>query len=81
MQYALTTNALRPALHPTLRPVLHPALRPCPVPTQVTGKNPIAALQEHLSDPWSTTIFSKAVVVPGQAVQPPCMIPQVGALL
>jgi light-harvesting complex I chlorophyll a/b binding protein 4 len=43
---------------------------------QVTGKNPIAALQEHLSDPWSTTIFSKAVVVPGQAVQPPCMIPQ-----
>jgi hypothetical protein len=45
---------------------------------QVTGKNPIAALQEHLADPMSTTIFSKAVVVPGQAVQPPCMIPQVG---
>jgi len=43
---------------------------------QVTGKNPIAALQEHLADPWATTIFSKAVVVPGQAVQPACMIPQ-----
>jgi len=43
---------------------------------QVTGKNPIAALQEHIADPWATTIFSKAVVVPGQAVQPPCMIPQ-----
>lgn len=48
----------------------------CACVSQVTGKNPIAALQEHLSDPWSTTIFSKAVVVPGQAVQPPCKIPQ-----
>jgi len=42
---------------------------------QVTGKNPIAALQEHIADPWATTIFSKAVVVPGQAVQPECKIP------
>jgi hypothetical protein len=49
----------------------------CPC-AQVTGKNPIAALQEHLADPWGTTIFSKAVVVPGQAVQPEC---KVGALL
>jgi len=43
---------------------------------QVTGKNPIAALQEHLADPMGTTIFSKAVVVPGQVVQPECKIPQ-----
>lgn len=43
---------------------------------QVTGKNPLAALGEHLSDPMNTTIFSKAVVVPGQAVVPACMIPE-----
>jgi light-harvesting complex I chlorophyll a/b binding protein 4 len=42
---------------------------------QVTGKNPIAALQEHLADPLGTTMFSKAVVIPGQAVVPPCAIP------
>ncbi|CAK0756035.1 hypothetical protein CVIRNUC_002420 [Coccomyxa viridis] len=42
---------------------------------QVTGKGPLGALGEHLSDPISTTIFSKAVVVPGQAVQPECKIP------
>jgi len=44
---------------------------------QVTGKGPIAALQEHLADPWGTTIFSKAVVIPGQAVVPACQIPPV----
>jgi hypothetical protein len=43
--------------------------------TQVTGKGPLAALSEHLADPYGTTIFSKAVVVPGQAVAPPCAIP------
>ncbi|KAG1673212.1 hypothetical protein FOA52_013092 [Chlamydomonas sp. UWO 241] len=42
---------------------------------QVTGKGPIAALSEHLADPLNTTIFSKAVVIPGQAVGPACMIP------
>ena len=42
---------------------------------QVTGLNPIAALQQHLADPLGTTMFSKAVVVPGQAVVPPCAIP------
>ncbi|CAL8466832.1 g6368 [Coccomyxa elongata] len=42
---------------------------------QVTGKGPLASLGDHLSDPISTTIFSKAVVVPGQAITPPCMIP------
>ena len=43
---------------------------------QVTGLNPIAALKQHLANPLGTTIFSKAVVVPGQAVVPPCMIPE-----
>eukprot|EP00775_Hariotina_reticulata_P011970 gene11970-12113_t len=42
---------------------------------QVTGKNPLAALGEHIADPFGTTIFSKAAVVPGQAVAPPCKIP------
>jgi len=43
---------------------------------QVTGKGPLGALAEHLADPYGTTIFSKAVVVPGQAVAPPCAIPE-----
>ncbi|KAL4440684.1 hypothetical protein ABPG77_000393 [Micractinium sp. CCAP 211/92] len=43
---------------------------------QVTGLNPLAALSQHLADPLGTTIFSKAVVVPGQAVVPPCAIPE-----
>lgn len=42
---------------------------------QVTGLNPLAALSEHLSDPINTTMFSKAVVIPGQAVVPTCKIP------
>jgi len=42
---------------------------------QVTGKNPLAALSDHLADPWGTTIFSKAAVIPGQAIAPPCAIP------
>ncbi|EFN58886.1 hypothetical protein CHLNCDRAFT_29899 [Chlorella variabilis] len=42
---------------------------------QISGLNPLAALGEHLSDPLNTTIFSKAVVVPGQAIVPPCKIP------
>jgi light-harvesting complex I chlorophyll a/b binding protein 4 len=42
---------------------------------QVTGKGPLAALGEHLNDPINTTIFSKAVVIPGQAVGPTCQIP------
>ena len=33
---------------------------------QVTGKGPLGALGEHLAAPLDTTIFSKAVVVPGQ---------------
>jgi light-harvesting complex I chlorophyll a/b binding protein 4 len=41
---------------------------------QVTGKGPLAALKEHLADPMGTTIFSKAVVTPLQAVQPTCKI-------
>ena len=43
---------------------------------QVTGLNPLAALGQHLADPMNTTIFSKAVIVPGMAVQPACMIPE-----
>jgi light-harvesting complex I chlorophyll a/b binding protein 4 len=42
---------------------------------QTTGKGPLGALAEHLADPWGTTMFSKAVVIPGQAVKPACMIP------
>ena len=42
---------------------------------QTTGKNPLAALSEHLADPWGTTMFSKAAVVPGMAVAPACAIP------
>ena len=41
---------------------------------QVTGLGPIAALQQHLSDPINTTIFSKAAIVPGAISQPPCAI-------
>lgn len=37
---------------------------------QVTGKNPLAALSEHLANPIGTTIFSKAVVTPTQVIQP-----------
>ncbi len=33
------------------------------------------ALSEHLADPFGTTVFSKAAVVPGQAVALPCKIP------
>jgi light-harvesting complex I chlorophyll a/b binding protein 4 len=43
---------------------------------QVSGLNPLAALRQHLADPLGTTIFSKAAIVPGQAVVPPCMIPE-----
>jgi light-harvesting complex I chlorophyll a/b binding protein 4 len=42
---------------------------------QVSGKNPLAALAEHVSDPVNTTIFSKAVVTPFGSVAPPCAIP------
>lgn len=42
---------------------------------QVTGLNPLAALGEHLADPMNTTMFSKAVVVPGQVIAPTCKIP------
>jgi light-harvesting complex I chlorophyll a/b binding protein 4 len=42
---------------------------------QVTGKGPLAALAEHVADPLGTTIFSKAVVIPGQAFVPACQIP------
>eukprot|EP00955_Chlamydomonas_euryale_P089773 364493-Chlamydomonas_euryale.AAC.7 len=42
---------------------------------QVNGKGPLACLSEHLADPLGTTIFSKAVVIPGQAIVPKCAIP------
>jgi hypothetical protein len=29
----------------------------------------------YITDPMGTTIFSKAVVIPGQVVQPECKIP------
>ena len=43
---------------------------------QISGLNPLAALSQHIADPLNTTIFSKAVIIPGQVVQPPCMIPE-----
>jgi hypothetical protein len=45
-------------------------------PAQVTGLGPLGALSQHLADPMGTTIFSKAVVIPGQAIVPPCAIPE-----
>jgi hypothetical protein len=42
---------------------------------QVSGLGPLAALSQHLADPMGTTIFSKAVVIPGQAIAPACAIP------
>jgi len=43
---------------------------------QVTGANPLANLAEHLAAPLDTTIFSKAAIIPGQAVVPSCKIPE-----
>lgn len=42
---------------------------------QVSGLGPIAALKQHLADPINTTIFSKAAVIPTQAIAPACAIP------
>ncbi|MEW5315864.1 MAG: hypothetical protein WDW38_007265 [Sanguina aurantia] len=42
---------------------------------QVTGLGPIAALNEHIAAPFDTTIFSKALVIPGQSIVPACAIP------
>jgi hypothetical protein len=48
----------------------------CSFAPQVTGLNPIAALQQHLSDPINTTIFSKVSVLNRAA----CPIPACQAL-
>ena len=53
-------------------PIRWPHLHPL---AQVSGLSPLAALSQHLADPLATTIFSKAVVIPGQAVVPACAIP------
>eukprot|EP00798_Chlamydomonas_sp_ICE-L_P029602 gene29602-17879_t len=42
---------------------------------QFTGKGPLANLADHIADPTGTTIFSKAVIVPGAAFGPTCAIP------
>lgn len=42
---------------------------------QVNGTGPLEALSAHIADPMGTTIFSKAAVIPGQAIAPPCAIP------
>lgn len=42
---------------------------------QTTGKNPLAALAEHVADPINTNMFGKAVVIPGTAIAPPCALP------
>ena len=44
---------------------------------QVTGKGPIANLVEHIADPLSTSIFSKALILPGASVKPACAIPPI----
>eukprot|EP00798_Chlamydomonas_sp_ICE-L_P027336 gene27336-4635_t len=42
---------------------------------QLTGKGPLANLADHIADPTGTSIFSKAIVVPGAAYAPSCAIP------
>jgi len=41
---------------------------------QVTGKNPIANLIDHVNSPMSTNIFAKAAVIPGISLGPSCAI-------
>merc|ERR1712139_456303 len=41
---------------------------------QVTGKNPIANLMDHISSPMTTNMFAKAAVVPGEVLGPTCAI-------
>merc|ERR1711869_104516 len=41
---------------------------------QVTGKNPIANLTDHISSPMTTNMFAKAAIVPGANVGPSCAI-------
>jgi light-harvesting complex I chlorophyll a/b binding protein 4 len=41
---------------------------------QVTGKNPIANLIDHVASPMSTNMFAKAAVVPGTVLGPTCAI-------
>merc|ERR1711998_223382 len=41
---------------------------------QVTGKNPIANLLDHIASPNDTNIFAKSAVVPGESIAPSCAI-------
>merc|ERR1719159_1172097 len=41
---------------------------------QVTGKNPVANLIDHVNSPMSTNIFAKAAVIPGVLLGPSCAI-------
>merc|ERR1711990_18916 len=41
---------------------------------QVSGKNPIANLIDHVSSPMTTNIFAKAAIVPGSSFGPSCAI-------
>jgi light-harvesting complex I chlorophyll a/b binding protein 4 len=41
---------------------------------QVTGKNPIANLIDHVAAPMTTNMFSKAAVIPGASAGPACSI-------
>jgi light-harvesting complex I chlorophyll a/b binding protein 4 len=41
---------------------------------QVTGKNPISNLVDHVSSPMSTNIFAKAAIIPGTNLGPSCSI-------
>lgn len=42
---------------------------------QVTGENPLAALKEHIRDPFGTTIFSRGAITLTDRVAPGCAIP------
>lgn len=41
---------------------------------QVTGKNPIANLVDHIASPMTTNMFAKAAVIPGLTITPACAI-------
>merc|ERR1712099_7885 len=41
---------------------------------QVSGKNPIANVKDHIASPMTTNIFAKAAIIPGTVLGPICVI-------